>query len=65
MMYPFRWPRPGETPSDRRSAAAAKRRLHDTLPIDRARAAADHDDAESLLRSLLQEEPRPSEQRPT
>lgn len=46
-----------------RSAAVAKRRLHAALPIDRARAAAHHDDAKLLLIRLLQEDLCPQERR--
>jgi hypothetical protein len=62
-MVTFRWPTPSNASTNQRSAAVAKRRLHDTLPIDRARATTCHDDSEVLLSHLLQEEPRPEERR--
>jgi hypothetical protein len=57
MVYPFRWPRTAETPARLQSAAIAKRRLHDTLPLDRARVATSDE--------VLHEELCPQERRPT
>jgi hypothetical protein len=61
-MVTFRWPTPTNASTNQRSAAVAKRRLHDTLPIDRARTTG-HDGSEALLNHLLQEEPCPKERR--
>ncbi|MEI7644593.1 MAG: hypothetical protein WCJ55_09975 [Chloroflexales bacterium] len=64
MLYPFRLLRAADTPSSAQSAAVAKRRLHDTLPMDRAQAVARHDDSERLLSYLLQEDLSPKERIP-
>jgi hypothetical protein len=62
-MYPFRLPHSTHLASNQPSAAVAMRRLRDTLPIDRARAAMDRDEPAALLRHLLQEEPQPQDGR--
>jgi hypothetical protein len=63
MLYPFTWPRITDAARSGKSADIAKRRLHDTLSIDRTRATR-HDDSEILLRHLLQEDLWPKERRP-
>jgi len=55
-MYPFRLPRTPDAPRSTKSAAVAKRRLHETLPMDRVHNTARHDDSEGLLVRLLQED---------
>jgi hypothetical protein len=65
VLYPFRWPRTTAATRSMRSAAVAKRRLHDTLPGNRTPSAPRPSDPDTLLRYLLQQDPHPQQRRPT